>query len=128
MTRERLFLVWRVATILLLVDVVIEAVFAGAILSGVDWARRAHSVNAVILIASTAVAGLAAILTLRRISQGLKLGSALVSLAAVIGLQLAAGKLSAEGANLMWVHAPLGSALVGFAVLTAVHARRLGGE
>jgi hypothetical protein len=128
MTRERLFLVWRVATILLLVDVVIEAVFAGAILSGVDWARRAHSVNAVILIASTAVAGLAAILTLGRISQGLKLGSALLSLAAVIGLQLAAGKLSAEGANLMWVHVPLGSALVGFAALTAVHARRLGGE
>ncbi|MEQ1784866.1 MAG: hypothetical protein ABMA14_26255 [Hyphomonadaceae bacterium] len=128
MTPARLRQFWSIITILLVVDLVIEAGFAGAILSGADWARRAHVVNAVILIASTALAGLAAIPTLRRISQGLKLGSALLSLAAVIGLQLAVGKLSAEGANLMWVHAPLGSALVGFAVLTAIHARRLGGE
>ena len=128
MTPARLRQFWSIITILLVVDLVIEAAFAGAILSGADWARRAHVVNAVILIASTALAGLAAIPTLRRISQGLKLGSALLSLAAVIGLQLAVGKLSAEGANLMWVHAPLGSALVGFAVLTAIHARRLGGE
>lgn len=128
MTPARLRQFWSIITILLVVDLVIEAAFAGAILSGADWARRAHVVNAVILIASTALAGLAAIPTLRRISQGLKLASALLSLAAVIGLQLAVGKLSAEGANLMWVHAPLGSALVGFAVLTAIHARRLGGE
>lgn len=118
---------WSVITILLVVDVVIEAVFAGAILSGADWARRAHSVNAVILIASTATAGLVAILTLRRIPQGMKLGLALLSLAAVVFLQMAVGKLSAEGANLMWLHVPLGAALVGFAVLAASLASGLGG-
>ena len=94
MTPGRLRHFWSVITILLVVDIVIEAAFAGAILSGVDWARKAHVVNGVVLIASTAMAGLAAIVTLRRIPQGMKLGLTLLSLAAVIGLQLAVGKLS----------------------------------
>ena len=52
----------------------------------------------------------------------------LLSLAAAVFLQIAAGKLTADGANLMWVHVPLGAGLVGFGVLAVVRARRLGGN
>jgi hypothetical protein len=119
---------WSVITTLLVVAIFTEAVFAGAMLSGAGWARTAHSVTAVVLIASTATAGLVAVITLRRIPHGAKLGLTLLSLAAVVFLQIAVGKLSAGGANLMWVHVPLGVALVGFAGLAAARARRLGGE
>jgi hypothetical protein len=118
---------WRVITGLLVAAILIEAVFAGAILSGVDGARMAHRVNAAILIASTLVAGLVAIVTLRRIAHGTKLGLTLLSLAAVIFLQAALGALSAKGANLLWAHVPLGVALFGFAVRAAATARKLGG-
>ena len=128
MTPARLRQLWSSIAILLVLDVVIEAVFAGAMLSGADWARQAHVVNAAILIALTATAGLAAILTLRRIPHGMKLGLALLSLAAVVFLQVAVGKWSAAGANLMWLHVPLGAALVGFAVLAGSLASGLGGS
>jgi hypothetical protein len=36
------------------------------------------------------------------------------------------GTLSAKGANLLWVHVPLGVALVGFAAQAAAGVRRLG--
>jgi hypothetical protein len=119
---------WSVITILLVVAVFSEAVFAGAMLSGVDWGRTAHSVNAVALIALTLTAGLVAAVTLRRIPHGAKLGLMLLSLAVVVFLQTAVGKLSTQGANLMWVHVPLGVALVGLATQAAAVARRLGGE
>jgi hypothetical protein len=119
---------WSVTTILLVTAIFIETVFAGAMLSGEGWARTAHAVNAVILIASTTTAGLVSVVTLRRIRHGTGFGLTLLSLAAVIFLQIAVGKLSAEGASLLWVHVPLGAALVGFAVLAAACARRLGQE
>lgn len=119
---------WNVITALIAAAIFIEAVFAGAMLSGIDWARAAHAANAVILIATTATAGLVAIIALRRIPHGTKLGLTLLSLAAAVLLQTALGRMSAHGANLMWVHVPLGVALVGFATQAAAAARRLGGE
>jgi heme A synthase len=97
-------------------------------LSGVDWARRAHSANAAILIVSTIAAGLVSAFTLRRVPHGSRLCLTLLSLAAAVCLQAAVGALSAKGANLLWVHVPLGVALFGFAVLAAAGARRLQGE
>jgi len=119
---------WSVITTLLLAAIFIEAVFAGAMLSGVDWARTAHRANAAILIASTLIAGLAAVVTLRRVAHGLKLGLILLSLAVAILLQAAIGALSAKGANLLWVHVPLGVALFGLAGRAAAIARRMGGQ
>lgn len=117
---------WTVITTLLVAAIFSEAVFAGVMLSGADWGRTAHLLNAVLLIASTLIAGLVAVVTLRRIPHGPKLGLTLVSLAVVIFLQTAVGRSSAKGANLMWVHVPLGVALVGFAAQAATGARRLG--
>jgi hypothetical protein len=117
---------WIVITALLAVAIFSQAVFAGAMLSGVGWASRAHSLNAFVLVASTVTAGLVAVVTLRRVPHGPKLGLALLLLAAGVFLQTAVGKLSAHGANLMWAHVPLGVALVGFATQALAGARRLG--
>jgi hypothetical protein len=95
-------------------------------LSGVGWASRAHALNAVILTASTFIAGGVSVVTLRRIPSGLNLGLTLLVLAAVVLLQTAIGRLSAHGANLMWAHVPLGVALVAVAGQAAAAARRLG--
>jgi hypothetical protein len=124
----RLRQLWSITATLLVAAIFIEAIFAGAMLSGANWARAAHAMNATILIVSTTAAGLVALVTLRHVSHGLKFGLTLLSLAAVVFLQIAVGKLSAEGANLLWVHVPLGVALVGFAAQAAAGARRLGGE
>jgi hypothetical protein len=117
---------WGVVTTLLLAAIFIEAVFAGAMLSGVDWARTAHRLTAAILIASTLIAALAAIVSLRRLAHGLRLGLALLSLAASIFLQAAIGALSTKGANLLWVHVPLGVALFGLAARATTTARKIG--
>lgn len=119
---------WSVITALLVLAVFAEAVFAGAMLSGFDWARRAHAVNAAILIASTITAALVSVVTLRRNSHGLKLGLSLLLLAAVVCLQAALGALSAKGDNLLWAHVPLGVASFGIAAQAAAGARRLRAE
>ena len=77
---------WTVITTGIAVVILLEAVFAGAMLSGVSWARAAHGVTAGILIASALGAGLVAVLTLRRLSHGLKLSRTLFSLAAAFFL------------------------------------------
>jgi hypothetical protein len=119
---------WSGVAILLVIAVFTEAVFAGAMLSGVGWARTAHGVNAAAVIAASLAAGLVSVVTLRRIPHGLRLGLTLLSLAAAAVLQAAIGVLSARGANLLWAHVPLGVALVGFAAQAAAGARRLGEE
>ena len=117
---------WSAITVLIAAAISIQAVFAGAMLSGVRWAPAAHSLNAVILIASTTTVGLVAVVSLRRITRGQKLDLTLLSLAAALVVQTAVGKLSANGASLMWVHVSLGVALVGFAALAVSGSRRLG--
>ena len=113
---------WSVITNLIAFAVLMEAVFAGAMLSGVGWARTAHAV-----VASAFVAGLICVVTLRGVSNGFKLGLTLLSLAAVVFIPAAVGALSAKGTNLLWIHIPLGVALFGFATRAAAGARRLPG-
>jgi hypothetical protein len=118
---------WSVITNLIALAVLTEAVFAGAMLSGVGWARSAHAVNAGVVVASAFIAGLICVLTLRAISSGFKLGLTLLSLAAAVFIQAALGALSAKGTNLLWIHIPLGVALFGFATRAVTGARRLPG-
>src|SRR5579872_455735 len=106
---------WIVITTLLVATFFLEAVFAGAMLSGVGWARRAHAVAAASLIVSTLAAGVFCVVTLRHVRHGPRLGLTLLSLAAAALLQAALGALSAKGDNLTWIHVPLGVALVGLA-------------
>src|SRR5512147_1778633 len=72
---------WIVITTLLAAAIFTQAVFAGAMLSGIDWARTAHSANAIVLIASTVAAGLIAAISLRRVPRGLNLALTLLALA-----------------------------------------------
>jgi hypothetical protein len=118
---------WSVITTLLVIAIFAQAVFAGAMLSGFVWGRAAHSMSAVALIAATLSAGLVSAVTLRRIARGPQLAVILLALAVVVFLQTAVGKFAADGANLMWLHVPLGVALLGFAGQAAAAARRLGG-
>jgi uncharacterized membrane protein YoaK (UPF0700 family) len=116
---------WSVITFLFAVAVFGEVIFAGAMLSGSGWARAAHAVNARILIAAMIAAGLVAIVSLRRIPQARKLGWTLLSLAGLVFVQAALGALSAKGANLMWIHIPLGVALFSVAAFVAMANMRL---
>jgi hypothetical protein len=119
---------WSVITTLLVAAFFMQAVFAGAMLSGAGWARAAHAATGVLLIASAFTAGVVSVVTLRHCRHGPRLGLTLLSLAAVAFLQAAVGAMSAKGVNLTWVHVPLGVALVGLAGLAAAGARRLGGD
>ena len=119
---------WSVTAILLAIAIFAQAVFAGAMLSGFDWARTAHAANALIVVVATFAAGLVSTVTLRRIRNGLKFGLTVLALAAVAFVQFALGRLAAKGANLMWVHVPLGVVLVGLAGQAVSGARRLGEE
>jgi len=122
-TQQRL---WRAVAATIMAGIFAQAISAGALLSGVDWAQAAHRGMAAALIVSALVAGVVAVITLRKVSHGTRLGLTLLALAVLIFLQAAVGKSIAQGATLMWIHVPLGVALVGFAGLALVGARRLG--
>lgn len=117
---------WRAVTGAIVAAMFIEAAFAGAMLSGFEWARRAHMGGAAITIGATLIASLAAFATLRRVKHGARLGLYLMALAAVALAQAAVGVASAKGGNLLWLHVPLGVALVGLAAQSVAGARRLG--
>lgn len=118
---------WSVITALLAIAIFLQAVFAGAMLSGSGPARAAHISTAIILAVSAVAASLVCFVTLRRIPNGQKLAFTLSMLAVTVFLQTATGKLSAGGANLLWVHVPLGVALLGLAAQAFAYARKLGG-
>lgn len=124
-TRLRVW--WSAVTVLLAGGIFVQAGFAGGMLSGFSFAHSAHAMTAGVLTAATFISGLVALVSLRGIENGRKLGWTLLALAAAIFIQTVIGKLSAEGANLMWVHVPLGVALVGLAAKAATRARTLGG-
>lgn len=117
---------WSVVTTLLMIAIFLQAVFAGAMLSGFDWARQAHAADALVVAAAAFLASLVAIVTLRRVQNGLKLGLTLLALAAAIFVQFALGRMAAKGANVLWLHVPLGVALVALAGQAAAGARKLG--
>ncbi len=117
---------WIAITTLLMATILVEAVFAGAILSGAGWARAAHAITALMLAASSLIAGLVASATLRRVPNGARLGWILLAMAALIVVQAVSGASVAKGVNLLWLHVPLGVALVGLAGQTVASARRLG--
>lgn len=119
---------WSVVTVLIAGLVLLEAVFAGAMFSGVDWALTAHKASAVGLMLSTLIAGLTAVIALRRTQNGPRLGLTLLAMAAALFFQAAIGFQTAKGVNLLWLHVPLGVALFNFAVQAVAGARRLPGS
>jgi hypothetical protein len=126
--RRSVLLGWIAITAFLALAVFAEACFAGAMLSGIAWAHAAHKANAAVLMASSLAASLAAVVMLWRVPQGRRLALSLLSLAVLLFVQAGIGTLSAKGANLLWVHVPLGAALVSFATQALLRAYSLGRE
>ena len=118
---------WTLLTAALVAALFAQAAFAGAMLSGAAWARAAHMMGAAVLIAASVLAGVIALLALRRTSNGPRLGLTLLGLGVGLLLQTILGRLSAHGASLLWAHVPLGVALVGLAGQALATARKLGG-
>jgi hypothetical protein len=118
--------VWSAITGIIVVGVFMQSVFAGLLLSGEGWGRTAHSITAVLLIAGTLLASVVAAITVRRVSKtGGKLALLLFGLTVVLVIQTIVGQLSAEGRNLLWLHVPLGVALVVLTMQPARVARQL---
>jgi heme A synthase len=122
---NRLRIWWIGITALIAGGIFLQAGFAGAMLSGSDFAQHAHRLAASVLVAATLIAGVFAVVALRRIANGTKLGLTLLALAGALVLQFMVGKLSSKGANLLWMHVPLGAALFGLAALAIADALRL---
>jgi len=109
---------WSVVTGLIFAGVFMQSVFAGFLLSGDGWGRSAHSLTATLLIAGTLIASIVAAITLRRSSErGGRFAASLFALAIVLVIQTAVGHRSADGENLLWLHVPLGVALVVLTIL-----------
>ena len=113
-------------TRLLVIVVFSQSIFAGVLLSGEPWGRTAHGWTALGLVIGTLVAGIVAALSLRGVGGGRRLSGMLAALSLLLFVQMVVGRRSAEGANLLWLHVPLGVALVGMMVQPAIAARRLG--
>jgi hypothetical protein len=116
---------WLAVTVSIAVAAFAEAVFAGAMMSGAPWGRAAHRLTALALPVVTAIAGFAAFARLRRAAGGSRFALTLLALAVLLVIQMAAGAASAHGARLLWLHIPLGVALVGVAFQSVAQARRL---
>lgn len=125
MRANRLRFWWTGLALLIAAGLFLQAGFAGAMLSGSAFALGAHKLTASILIAATLVSGIVATVALRHIENGAKFALTLLILAVALALQFAIGKLSASGANLLWLHVPLGVALVGLAAQAIRCARGL---
>jgi hypothetical protein len=116
---------WTVFTRSLVFLVFSQSLFAGVLLSGESWGRTAHASIALGLVAGTALGSIVAIVTFRRMGGGRRLAGMLAALSLLLFFQMIVGRLSAEGENLLWLHVPLGVALVGLMVQPAIAASRL---
>lgn len=117
--------VWIAFTRLLTLAVFAQTIFAGLLLSGEVWGRAAHRATALGLVAAALLGGIVALATLRHVAGGRRLAVALLGLALVLAMQMTVGLLAAGGERLLWLHVPLGVALVGFTLETAGVARQL---
>lgn len=116
---------WVVATRLVAIAVFAQAALAGQFLSGQQWARPLHRSLAVGLVITTVGMGLVALWRLHRLESGVRFAVALLGLGLGLLVQMTVGLLSADGHRLLWLHIPLGVALLGYSVDMVQRARRL---
>jgi hypothetical protein len=118
---------WTVFTSVLTLAVFLQAVTAGRILTGDEWARDVHRIAAGLLIIAAVVGGLVALRRLRGRGGGRRFGLLLVVMGVGLFVEHRLGTAAADGEDTLWVHVPLGVALVGLMVRIDMLARRLGG-
>jgi hypothetical protein len=118
---------WMVFTAVLTWAVFLQAVTAGRILTGDEWARDAHRIAAGLLFVVAVVGGLVALVRLRDCAGGRRFGLLLVVMGVALFVQHGLGTAAADGEDTLWIHVPLGVALVGLMMRVDMLARRLGG-
>jgi heme A synthase len=107
--------------------VFLQAVTAGRILSGDGWARDVHRVAAGLLFIVAVVGGLVALVRLRDRAGGRRFGLLLAVMGVGLFVQHGLGTAAADGEDTLWIHVPLGVALVALMMRVDMLARRLGG-
>jgi hypothetical protein len=118
---------WMVFTTVLTWAVFLQAVTAGRILTGDEWARDAHRLVAGLLFIAAVVGGLVALVRLRDRAGGRRFAVLLVAMGVGLFVQHGLGSAAADGEDTLWIHVPLGVALVGLMMRVEMLARRLGG-
>jgi hypothetical protein len=117
---------WAVLTRILTFGVFVQAFSAGSLLDGDGWARDVHrSVGAGLVIAAL-VGGLLALVLMRDAPGGRRFGAMLVVAGVVLIAQYALGTAAADGNDTLWIHVPLGVALVGVTMRLNVLTRTSG--
>jgi hypothetical protein len=104
-----------------------QAVTAGRILTGDDWARDVHRTAAGLVLVAATVGGLVALVRLRDRAGGRRFGLMLVAMGVGLFVEHGLGTAAADGEDTLWIHIPLGVALVALMMRLDVIARRLGG-
>ncbi len=118
---------WTVFATVLTWAVFLQAVTAGRILTGDEWARDVHRIAAGLLVVVAVVGGLVALVRLRDRAGGGRFGLSLVVMGVALLVQHGLGTAAADGRDTLWIHVPLGVALVALMTRVDMLARRLGG-
>jgi hypothetical protein len=113
-------------TVLTLV-VFLQAVTAGRILTGDDWARDVHRIVAGLLFLAAVGGGVVALVRLRDRARGRRFGLLLVAIGVGLFVQHGLGTAAADGQDTLLIHVPLGVALLGLLAQASHLARRVGG-
>ena len=103
---------WIVFTSVLTLAVFAQAVTAGRLLAGDQWARDVHRAAAGLLVISAIVGGLIALVRLRGCAGGSRFGLLLVAAGVGLLVQYGLGTAAADGEDTLWIHVPLGVAFV----------------
>lgn len=117
---------WTAVARLLMIAAFAQSIFAGVFLSGEGWGRTAHRLTAYGLVATALIAGIVAVAVLARMEGGPRFAFGLVAFGLGLVVQMVLGLLSADGERLLWLHIPLGVALIGAAAGLEGAVRTLG--
>jgi hypothetical protein len=117
---------WVLFTTVLMWAVFLQAVTAGRILEGDEWARDVHRIAAGLLVLVAVAGGVVALVRLRGRARGRRFGLMLVAIGVGLFVQYSLGTAAADGEDTLWIHVPLGVALVGLLAHASQSARRVG--
>jgi hypothetical protein len=118
---------WATFTTVLTWAVFLQAVTAGRILTGDEWARDAHRTAAGLLFLVAVGGGVVALVRLRDRARGRRFALMLVAIGVGLLVEHRLGTAAADGEDTLWIHVPLGAALIGLLVQLSQLARRVGG-
>jgi hypothetical protein len=117
---------WRGIARLLMLATFGQSFLAGVYLSGEAWGRDLHRALGFTIAGIAIVVAVIAIATLHDTRGDRRFALGLAGFAVMAAVQLGLGIAAAEGTRTLWLHLPLGVALVGTAANLEVAARSVG--